>query len=433
MSRKEDGEATVKNVFGGALYQQGRGYYVGLELFAILRGLSQADRPLFAAPGEKLRYLRRTHDFARRLAADPTDLDREQLQRIHPDAVGPMRAMLNGLVVPIAGMRGEPTWWNRHFQPYIGELIHYDAVTRKSKVSMERYTYRGGGALVHAMLASDPDLDRRRVIEHGLRDLVADSGSQLGKLANAFLALDSVGVADFADPVAAETTIQEGRWVEVARRGAYNIVSARNLLRSRKVDALMALSPLCAAMHALERADAELGTSPTRTLVVDMRHGNSQLRGLARDDLSRATAAIRESLGVAAQRAGHAALLQDAQTWRDGPKTFFTTTLAGIGALNSLSGQRFFKFSPAMLEALVVALVPAEVTFDRFVDELFDATSFVLGGAPAARAGRLVQADRTEFERNEEALASALRELGLLRDYSDMTKMVAPWSAGGQS
>jgi len=441
MSRKDLGEKAVKDIFGGALYQQGRGFYVALELFAITRGLEEAGEPLLpdwgygsGGGGVTLRYRRRSHDFARRLLADPAELSPEQRGRLAPGAESTLRALLAGLTVPIPGMKAEPAWWNRHFLPYVGELVHYDAVMRKRgarSVSIERYTYRGGGSLAYLLLAADPDAGRVRTVREGLRSLVASSDSQLARLARDFARFDSepqdkATPPPFEDEVAQQTRVIETRWAEMLRAGVEAIVSRAGVVSSRRVDALMHFVPLCIAMHELECADRELGHEARRMLVFDTGVGTSAVRRLAREDLAAAVGAIYEALGSVARRSGSEELLRDSQSWRDGPRSFFTTTLGTVGALNALVGQRHFKLSPPLVEALVLALVRDEVTFDRFLEEeLFGRLGFVVDGRSADRAGRAGDLDRAVFDRNADGLESTLQDLGLLRKYSDATRMVS--------
>ena len=149
------GVETVKQAFGGALYQQGRGYYPALELFAILRGsvLLEAQEQEFGVSSDRVLppiqndaiYLRASHDFARRPAGDR----RRARTRIKGEATErTLRALLRGLENPIPGPDSS-NWFSRHFFPFPAELAHYDAVLRRRKVSTERYIFRGGGGLAH--------------------------------------------------------------------------------------------------------------------------------------------------------------------------------------------------------------------------------------------------------------------------------------------
>ncbi|UJR83669.1 hypothetical protein [Sandaracinus amylolyticus] len=434
MNRKEAGERTVKEAFGGALYQQGRGFYVSLELFAMLRGMHEADLPLLAEEkGQPIRYRRRSHDFARRLLADPAELSAEQRSHLGSDAESTLRSLLAGLTVPIPGMRAEPAWWNRHFFPYVGELAHYDAVFRgrgTRRVSIERYTYRGGGALAYRLLRDDHDTVRLGTVRDGLRALVAPSDTQLARLAREFSKLDAEPADKrqpdlFEDSVAAETKAIDTVWAEILRDGVAGIVRRTSLTSSRRIDALMHFVPLCIAMHELACADRVLESRDARTIVVDTSPGPTPIRRLSREDLAAAVGVVYESLGVLARKNGNELLLQQSQAWREGPRTFFTTTLGAIGALNAMVGQRHFRLAPPLLEAIVLALVPGEQTLESFVEYvLFERLQFVVDGRTADRAGRVGDVDRGAFDQNAAGLATTLRELGLLREYSDATRMV---------
>lgn len=435
MNRREAGERTVKDAFGGALYQQGRGYYVALELFAMLRGMHEAGITLLGEEeGRPIQYRRRSHDFARRLLADPTQLTDEQRRHLGAGAESTLRSLLSGLTVPIPGMRAEPAWWNRHFLPYVGELVHYDAVFRGRsvrRVSIERYTYRGGGALAYRLLRADPKPQRLANTRAGLTSLVADSETHLARLAREFAKLDSEPIDKvqpplFDDEVARDTKPMDTPWAETLREGVANIVRSTSLTSSRRVDALMLFVPLCIAMHQLACADELLGhASGARTLVVETSAGSTPIRRLSREDLDAAVGAIYEALGALARQRNRAELVQQSQAWREGPRTFFTTTLGSIGALNAMAGLRHFKLSPSLLEALVLALVPSEQTLDVFIERvLFQRLRMVVDGRTADLAGRVGDVDRAAFDQNALGLASTLRELGLLREYSDATRMV---------
>lgn len=434
MNRKEAGERTVKAAFGGGLYQQGRGFYVPLELFAIARGIHEAGAPLLPEDRSlQICYRRRSHDFARRLLADPADLSIEQQAHLGPNAESTLRSLLAGLTVPIPGMRSEPAWWNRHFFPYVGELAHYDAVFRgrgTRRVSIERYTYRGGGALAYKILWNDPDIERLGAIRRGLELLVSSSESHLARLAREFTQLDSEPVDKanpeiFVDSVANETQVIETRWATTLRDGVAGIVSQTELASSRRIDALMHFVPLCIAMHQLSCADLILNRGGIRSVVIDTSPGSSPIRRLSREDLAAAVGVIYEALGAIAKASGNEALLENSQSWREGPRTFFTTTLGSIGALNAMAGQRHFKIAPALLEAIVLALVPGERTLESFVDHvLFERLGFVVDGRTADRASRIGDVDRGTFDQNASGLATTLRDLGLLRAYSDATRMV---------
>ena len=146
--KKNDGVSVVLNVFGGILQEQGRGFYVPLELFAIIWGSVEANEQVLRSDDQPVRYMRRVHDYARRLLASPELLGETERDQLDDKATErTLRALLRGLTVPVPGRRSMGNWRTQHFFPYVGDLIHYEAVMRGSKINIERNYYRGGGAL----------------------------------------------------------------------------------------------------------------------------------------------------------------------------------------------------------------------------------------------------------------------------------------------
>lgn len=63
------GSDLVRDVFGVNLQEQGRGFYVALELLAIARGVLTLSPSDLLAPGSgPVRFDRLSHDMARRIA-----------------------------------------------------------------------------------------------------------------------------------------------------------------------------------------------------------------------------------------------------------------------------------------------------------------------------------------------------------------------------
>lgn len=431
-TKDNSGDSLLREAFGGTLYQQGRGYYVALEFFAIARGIVELGERLFPDDGRApVVYRRRSHDFARRLLAD--DLPEEEKEHLRKDAEPTLRGLLEGLTVAIPGRRSEGSWQNRHFYPYVGDLIHYDAVVRNKKpVSVERYTYRGGGALAYRLLWDDPDQARRQAIRSGIERLVADSANPLGRLAKALSRLDRVpGPADedgkdpgrFLDEPASLTRTLESPWVEVLREGVRSIVSPREGVPStRQIDALMHWLPFCIALHQLALARIGLRLDPREPLVLDFGHHSSQVRLLSREHADRAAATVFEAVQALARSSGdgRGALKVARET-----RTFFTTTLGTVGAMNAMTGIRHLTMSPRLLDAVVLATVPVEMSFDDFIHEILHSRlRLIVSGRCASEAGLLVRADRAGFDENSRALTQDLVDLGLSMEYSDATRTV---------
>ena len=70
----------VKDTFGALLRNQGKGFYVTLELLALIKGAKEAGGEILPAVEkvEGVKVLRRSHDFARRLLYDPDTLKEEE-------------------------------------------------------------------------------------------------------------------------------------------------------------------------------------------------------------------------------------------------------------------------------------------------------------------------------------------------------------------
>ena len=108
-------------------------------------------------------------------------------------------------------------------------------------------------------------------------------------------------------------------------------------------------------------------------------------------------------------------------------KGFFTATLANMRLINSLKGRRHFTFGLAGIETLTLAAVPAnkEMPFESFVNDwLYKKCRFIVGRIAAHDAGLLEGLDATIFEENEKRLADQVLAVGMLKVYSDATKMV---------
>lgn len=423
-----DGDELVKEVFGASLYQQGRAFYVALEFLAIVRGASAAGQTVLPPPGEPVRYARRSHDFARRI------LTGEEATGT-PAVTKTLRALLRGLTVPVPGRRSTTvaSWSSEHMYPYVGDLVHYDAVRRpnKKRIWVERYTYRGGGGLAHKIVRTDPNEGRLAETRAALTELMKDSDTALGRIARALAAHDDAETEQTAEPWLDESEMEltrisvETPWIELLRSGIHRIVTRPAVPNAERIEALMHWIPFCIAMHQLVVARETCG-SATRGIPVDFRAGANPVRKLAREAAKSAQNEVYRALEHAAVTAGKQELLKTkAQTWRAGPRTFLTTTLGGVGALNDIKGTMFFRFGTELIQALVLATVDREIEFERFCRQvLYERLGFVVDGESAKASGLANQVDSAHFQSNADAFAEFLRELGLLRDYSDATRMV---------
>jgi hypothetical protein len=437
--RTRDGEEVVKAAFGASLYEQGRGYYVTLELFALIWGTAaRVDKqilpPLDGEP--ELSVVRRSHDFARRLVANMLSPEKaaDAFESAQSSSLETVRALLQGLTVATAGRRAPAkNWGATHFYPYVGDLIHYDAVDRRGKPSMERYLFRGGGGLAHRLLRSDPEVLRLDATRRGFARLVGESTGALGSLAAALAAHDEAEPKEFKDGLepGAEQPLDLRRgvacaWAELLRSGVANILGRDRLHQAKKVEALMHWVPYCIARHQLERSAAILGRA-VPVLPIDLQARSSSVRDASRSALDTSRGMVFSALERKAVELGKGNLLaQRQQTWREGSRGFFTGTLATIGALNALSGKRHFCFRVGMLESMTLAVLrpDEEVPVQEFCRALFERLGVAVDADAAAQTQELADVNRSDFADNEAALRYALRSLGMLREYSDATRMV---------
>ena len=384
--------------FGASLYDQGRGFYVTLELLAIIWGTRARDSnaQLLPSPSEveTLVYLRRSHDFARRLAAEVqvSDVD---LQRIGGDVGGEVIGdLMSAVSVPIPNRRTSPDWPGVHLTPSIGELIHYDAVKRRREgltvPVLERYTYRGAGGLAHKMLRTDADEERLKQTRESFDRLVTEQGGPLGRLAEALTRNDAASAAPFEDreEAAAEPLDAVSRWPEILRSGVANLL-AHEMPGEAAVQRLMHFIPYCIARHQSDVADSRLGQKPPPT-VLDFGDGPSAIRRSSHSNLLRAKRAIVDALEstAASENGDQTPTYESMHRWRF-QRGFFTTTLATIGALNAFGGRQHFTLRLPLLEAIVAATVgPAErISYEAFCTDVLhgqcrtDSRRFVCGGS----------------------------------------------------
>ncbi len=443
------GEHIVKEVFGGSLYSQGRGFYVTLELLAILRGSllleGKGELDVFLAQNdEPATYLRPTHDFARRLVAGTYEGQRkaEREEFVDDDAAGSLRALLDGLRLPIPGSRGASKDWRKwHFYPYPGDFIHYDALERKLpsldekgkpryKINVERDSYRGGGGLAHKILRSDPNAERLFRTRQGFRDLLKNGNSPLSSLAQALSALDEAQPEKpTKDPTEGSSKVLPSPWLEQIRDGVARIVTRKDIPDSKRLETLMHWVPFCVARHQQSRAYVTIESDDWLErpvpVVFDCQHKNTPVRDRAREDLRKSTNAVYKALEVGAQNsAAGQDLLTGPQNWRTGPRTFFSSTCFAVGALNASTGIRWFTIKPELLESIVIAKVDNQMSLQDFRRKTMLGELGMVVGMDGARDVQITDIDQSTFKNNAIELGEMLNDLGLLERYSDTNEMV---------
>ena len=436
------GAQVVHDLFGVNLQQQGRGFYVALELFAILRGvLDGPSEELLSPDVDLVRYRRRSHDLARRIATG-ADIDPDELAAaVHgAGTLETLNALFGSLVVSVPGRRRAPKWYAAHFYPFVGELIHYDAVERRGRPSVERYVFRDGGGWAYRVLRTDPEAGRRERTRDHLAELVSNSDSALGRVAAALGSHDSdqppISFEDESERTC-RTFEALSPWPGLLRRGVAGIVARTSTPPAKRVEQLMHWVPYCLARHELRLARNALGHEMD-PIPVDAAKEANPLRTRSQGALDEyrweiSTALTRRAAELQdASPAGAA----DAERWSRftqpnapftvSPRSFFTETLAAVGGLNATSGRRHFTFKAPMLEALVAAMVEPgqEVEFHHFCDLLFHDLSIVLDERSARDSGMTTAIDEGVFTTNAAAFRARLQAIGLLTHYSDATSLV---------
>lgn len=442
-SHDRGGAAIVQGLFGVNLQEQGRGFYVPLELLAIVRGVLHLDPSELLDPAvEVVRYARTSHDLARRIAVGE-ELPPETLARAVQGTATTetLNALLSSLLVEVPGRRRAPRWFNSHLYPFVGELVHYDAVERRGKPAIERYTFRDGGGWAYNVLRSDPDSVQRTQTRDGLAELVGDSGSALGRVASALQTHDSATAEPLRDESEAETKTfeEDSPWPELLRSGVHAIVTRSAAPRAKRIESLMHWVPYCLARHQLHLARLALG-QPREVILVDATRDANPLRRRSQESLDEFRWNIAAALSTQAKDRHHLAVeLGDesqAERWEKyaqpnasftkSPRAFFSETLAAVGALNSTSGRRHFTFKAPMLEAVVAALLRPgdEQEFYRFCHRLHEELGLVVEERTARTTDLTAAIDAGVFAVNAEAFKGRLAAAGLLTHYSDATSII---------
>ncbi|MGA4858346.1 hypothetical protein ACPCAB_17060 [Streptomyces koyangensis] len=465
----------VLRLFGVNLEQQGRGFYVPLEMLAIARGVylaHQEDPEKFAGlldNGAGTAYKRTSHDLARRIATKARIVEGDEelgkaVELDSPETMETLHALFSSLLVEIPGRRSQPSWFGAHIYPFVGELIHYDAVERRVKQidakkgakkrkqatkvavginapSIERYLFRDGGSWAYKVLRVDPDPDRKEATRQGLRDLVQDSGTPLGNLAKALSAHDFD--YDEAPVEGSDTGIELyedfSPWPDLLREGTRNIVTRiATVPRAKRTESLMHWVPYCLARHQLHLARTKVGATNRESILLDFgneatplrRESQKNLAGFRNDIVNainvQARVMIDEVEGDEDKKRRYGRFTKEGGTAVFSPRVFFTETLAAVGALNATAGRRHFTMKPPMLEALVSATVAqdVEMEFDKFCTLLYEKYGLVIEDKVAAASPLAYEVDPSVLDHNGKAFREKLAAIGLLTQYSDATSMV---------
>jgi len=410
-------------MFGGVIYADSAGSYSGLELFNFLLGVKEGILPITP----DVQITRYAHDFARRLVHDNSlsELDKGNVlaDKHSEDAI---RKLLSCLELQQKSVTKIATWQGSHFYPYTKSLIHWDANARfreqtTSKITMERQYYRGAGAYVYNVLRFDSNQNRLNFIRDGIAELFSNKvDSPLENLART---LRAHGACD--DSPVTDGTESKSRKIfnddleDLYRDGIFNILSHKSIPAVSKIKAIVNWTGIWLIIIGNKRSKPIGLTAPS--FIIDCAGTNLQLRRASQKSLKDFLKQIADGISYfRAEREMNPTQIQKI-------KGFFASTAASMKLINALTGRRHFTFGLNCIETLALVAVHSneEMPFEDFVyDWLYKKCSFVVGRRSANDAGLLNVLDASIFEENERRLADQVKVVGMLRVYSDATKMV---------
>ena len=225
------------------------------------------------------------------------------------------------------------------------------------------------------------------------------------------------------DSIEALSDLRNDKWEDLYRFGTCNILSHTNLPTVQRVRAIMNWTSIWLCLLESDRALSINGDSKL-AVVVDCAGTHPQLRRAAQRCLKNLTSVIEQVSREEGVRQGSLSEQQVSKI-----RGFFGNTAAASGLLNSWKGRRHFTLRLPALEALVMAAIPIgeEMEFEKFIGSwLYEKCHIVAGREPASIAGMLTAFDGTIFEENERRLAEQMKSAGLLKMFSDATRMVSP-------
>jgi hypothetical protein len=451
------GTELVEEVFGGVIDDDSAGFYTALELFGILGGTITSGKPLLPNEGCVETKLNGA-DFARRYAWTPQDpKDRQlritggeleifegHLRDINAVEHQPLRGLVAALAAPRRpGTRNPRTWTGSHLMPYSVELAHWDVAGRaetrgaseNTRIVTERYYLRGAGALIHKIIRKDKNEARLSAVREKLTETLQPNSisDRLFGILNTKnrSGSENPSVDQIEDRARRDEGCPKGE--ECLRAAVSNILSHDNLDKYIRIDSLLYLLPLTVMCLLLRKADVinEAGKLFVSG-VVDFGTRPSQLRRVSKASLSSAQKRIERALKVSGENllAGSSSDIRSGITKAavSGVKGYYPRSAAAIGYLNSFTGIRHHVLKDPLINALVMAEIGAdeeEITLDEFCNRLFEHWGMVINRQSAQKAGLLKEMNGAVFDGNtNEYFASSLRRLGVLREFSDQTRMV---------
>jgi len=409
-----------RELFGGIFDIDSSGHYPGLELINFILSSPQGILP----QDEKIKLIRVAHDFARRLIRDEeldASIRREVLIDEHSEQA--VSRLLKCLELDIPNTIKTKSWSRTHFFPYTRSLVHWDARLRKSQIEIERLYFRGGGTYAFSILRKDPDAERLTRIRNGFNNLYPENAqSPLDLLSNTLKEKGKIGEASF-DQIESQSKLFNDEWEELYRYGVDNILSHIESSSVDRVRALVTWTGLWLVFMISGRSGKLLGIK-FPVMILDCAGKHPQLRRASQRSYKEKLTDIEKLAQEKADSLGGQLSPQQLGKIRG----FFGNTAVACGLGNAWKGRRHFILRLDALEALLMAGLQQnkEMEFDRFISEwLFERCGLVIGRRAANKAELLNNLDATIFEENERCLSQQMQATGMLKVYSDATRMVS--------
>lgn len=410
-----------RELFGGVFDIDGAGQYPGLELINFIVCNSEGVLP----DGSSVRLLKVAQDFARRLVHDDTFTEQQRrsvLLDAHSEEA--VSRLLRSLELDLPNLTKTKSWERTHLFPFTRSLVHWDARLRHGRVALERRYLRGAGAFAYGVLAADNNTERLNQIRRGFENLYpADDSSPLEMLAKT---LSDAGASDddpATDEIFAQTILPDTELAELYREGVSNILSHSQSSVVDRVRALMHWTGLWTVLLMASRASAVV-SGKYAGLLTDCAGAHPQMRRAAQRSYKRHLRNVEEAADIKASELGGDLTSQQ----RGKIRGYFGNTAVSCGLANAWKGRRHLTLRLEAIDSLVMAGIPqdGEMEFDRFISDWVYHRCRIVVGREAAHCEQLLSdLDVTIFEENERALSEQMHMAGMLRMYSDATRMVS--------
>lgn len=413
----------TKALFGGVFDVDGSGHYPGLELINLIVCCKEGMLP----DDPKINVVRAAHDFARMLITDVLPPERRSAVLLDEHTEHAVAHLLRCLELEVPNIVKSKGWERTHFFPYTRSLVHWDARRGRQAgvdVQLERRYLRGAGAFAFKVLRKDQNIKRLQATRDGFAALYPlDHNSPLEMLASTLRKKGRIDESASFDQIEYESQVRDDSWEDLYRDGMQNIVGHRSLPAVQRVRAVMNWTSIWLVLLEAARAQEKKTPKPL-AIVVDCAGTHTQLRRAAQRCLKDLTNLVEL---VAREEGARQGQLSEQQLGKI--RGFFGNTAAAGGLLNAWKGRRHFTLKLPAVEAMVLAAIPSgtELEYDAFLSSwLFERCRIVAGRESAARAEMLMAFDGTIFEENERRLGDQMRSAGMLRVFSDATRMVSP-------